>query len=152
MAEAAFTGKMGWASNMSHWFMVWDDILFWCLETPYQREKTLIPEERALFTPDMPGWKARELGRDKTKITLRPGWDDIKFDIMRKLIREKFRQNLQLQKELLATGDTHLEETNYWHDNDFGNCTCGRPKCQAPGKNMLGIILMEEREYWREKK
>jgi predicted NAD-dependent protein-ADP-ribosyltransferase YbiA (DUF1768 family) len=51
---------------------------------------------------------------------------------------------------LLATGDEELIEGNTWHDNTWGNCVC--QKCQdIPGRNMLGMLLMELRTEIRYK-
>lgn len=85
---------------------------------------------------------AKKLGR---KLPIRPDWEDIKFDIMREIVYNKFTQNPYLKRRLLATGDEQLVERNWWHDNIWGNCACDRCK-NVVGKNMLGIILMETRE------
>ena len=59
-------------------------------------------------------------------------------------LRKKFA-NPELRDLLLATGDEELVEGNYWHDNEWGNCTC--PRCKnIPGKNKLGKLLMQVRE------
>ena len=44
-----------------------------------------------------------------------------------------------LRKKLLATGDEHLEEGNYWHDTYWG-------VCDGVGKNRLGELLMTVRK------
>ncbi|WP_433258205.1 hypothetical protein ACQPYK_22785 [Streptosporangium sp. CA-135522] len=40
------------------------------------------------------------------------------------------------------TGQAFLEEGNTWHDTTWGNCTCGRQSCTAPGANILRRMLM----------
>ena len=55
------------------------------------------------------------------------------------LVREKFTTNQKLQKQLLATGDQHLEETNKWGDTFWG-------VCNGVGSNHLGKILMKVRD------
>ena len=62
---------------------------------------------------------------------------------MEEILIEKFKD--QELKELLAnTDNAYLEETNYWHDNFWGNCTCD--DCQhIGGRNHLGEILMRIR-------
>lgn len=63
---------------------------------------------------------------------------------MRQLLMQKFA-DVNLRVKLLATEDEELVEGNYWHDNFWGNCSC--PKCKdIQGKNVLGTLLMEERE------
>jgi len=46
-----------------------------------------------------------------------------------------------LQVKLLGTERQIIVEGNLWHDNFWGNCTCGR--ClHTPGANVLGSLLM----------
>jgi len=45
---------------------------------------------------------------------LRNEWEAIKFDIMEKGLREKFKQNSQLAEKLLLTKNEILEEGNKW--------------------------------------
>jgi hypothetical protein len=78
--------------------------------------------------------KAKKLGRT---VSLRSDWEDVKLDVMRKLIRQKF-ENPFLRPLLMLTGDAILEEHNYWHDTIWGIYA-------GIGENWLGRILMEER-------
>lgn len=84
---------------------------------------------------------AKKLGR---KLPLRPDWEDVKFDIMREIVYNKFVNNPHLKCMLIATGNEQLVERNRWHDNIWGDCTCDICKNRT-GKNMLGVILMETR-------
>lgn len=96
-------------------------------------------EVRKASTPK----EAKRIGR---RAILRSDWEDVKVDYMTEIVFRKFTQNERLKKKLLATGDIELEEGNYWHDNIWGNCYC--PKCEnIEGQNILGIILMEVREF-----
>lgn len=76
-------------------------------------------------------------GRDKS-LPLRNDWEEVKDDIMRKAVFEKFLQNESIRNILLSTKDEEIvENTNsdyYWG--------CG---ANGSGKNMLGKILMEIR-------
>ena len=55
----------------------------------------------------------------------------------------KFRQNRDARQILLSTNDAILIEGNTWHDNTWGDCSCGdRPECKKPGLNLLGKALM----------
>ncbi|KAF9171783.1 hypothetical protein BGX21_006800 [Mortierella sp. AD011] len=85
---------------------------------------------------DGPG-KAAKMGRNRAW-PLRADWEEVKDDIMRECVLQKFLQHENLAKVLLDTGDQYLNEhtTNdsYWADGGNGR-----------GKNMLGIILMETR-------
>ena len=98
----------------------------------------IIPHLFAKLKPNI----AKKLGK---KLPLVGNWDEIKFDVMRELVFLKFSQNLLLKQRLLQTQDAILIETNYWHDNLWGDCMCDRCK-NYKGKNMLGEILMETRE------
>lgn len=85
--------------------------------------------------------EAADLGRSRD-VPLRPDWEAIKDDVMRRAIAEKVRQHQSVQDVLLATGDSLLVEhssiDNYWSDGGDGS-----------GKNMLGKILMEVRRKLR---
>ena len=79
-----------------------------------------------------------KIGRDRRN-KLRDDWESIKDDVMRVAVFNKFSQNKEIGKLLLATNDAHLVEHTsndaYWADGGDGS-----------GKNMLGLILMDTRE------
>ncbi len=81
-------------------------------------------------------------GRDRNK-TLRKEWGEVKDDIMRRAVLEKFKQNDDAKKVLLKTGDQEIIEKTtkdyYWG--------CGT---EGTGKNILGKILMEVRDTLKE--
>lgn len=81
---------------------------------------------------------AKISGQDRRK-PLRVDWEEVKDDIMRLAIYEKFSQHEELKKLLLSTGNRYLAEhtknDSYWADGANGK-----------GRNMLGQILMETRE------
>jgi predicted NAD-dependent protein-ADP-ribosyltransferase YbiA (DUF1768 family) len=125
-------------------------LLFGCYgsnEAFYQAMKTVDHVERGQFMyPCEPG-PSKKLGR---AVTLRPDWELIKDDVMAMGLAEKFAAGSPLGDRLRDLVDAHLEETNYWHDNYWGNCTCGAPRCERqPGTNMLGKLLMERRRVLR---
>ena len=86
---------------------------------------------------------ARKLGRSRSE-PLRPGWDAMKDDVMRKAIRRKFEAHARLQHLLLSTGDEEIIE-NSPIDSYWG---CGK---DGTGHNMTGKILMEVRATLRER-
>lgn len=112
------------------------------VEHHYQAAKTIIWKwQLDILTADTPG-KAKKLGR---KVPLRDDWELIKVDVMRELLIRKF--SIEYHKTiLLSTDDQELIEGNYWHDNFWGVCNCG--KC-SNGQNNLGKLLMELREEIR---
>lgn len=113
-----------------------DGIVYPSAEHAYVAHKTLDLEARhkvaKLSTPAL----AKKAGRI---IPLRPDWDRIKDDIMRRIVFAKFEQNPLLYRKLLDTGDSILVEGNEHGDRYWGQCPVG------DGKNMLGKILMEVR-------
>lgn len=84
---------------------------------------------------------AAKMGRDR-KRPLRPDWNEVKDDIMRKAVLRKFETHADIREILLATNDEPIVENSpvdyYWG--------CGK---DGSGKNQLGLILMEVREILR---
>lgn len=85
--------------------------------------------------------QAAEMGRDRDR-PLRADWEQVKDDIMREAVRQKFLVHDDIRKILLDTGDEELVEAT---TNDY-YWGCGTNKT---GKNMLGKILMEVRAELR---
>lgn len=85
--------------------------------------------------------QAAEMGRDRAR-PLRQDWEQVKDDVMREAVLQKFLSHNDIQAELLATGEEELIEATtddyYWG--------CGT---NGTGKNMLGIILMDVRDEIR---
>ncbi len=85
---------------------------------------------------------AKQLGRSR-KVPLRSDWEEVKIDIMRAAVRQKFRTHAELTQLLIDTGDEELIEAApmdyFW----------GRGK-GGSGQNWLGKILMEVRSELRE--
>ena len=95
-------------------------------------------EQIRLLTSPM---EAANMGRDRS-IPLRHDWEEVKNDIMRRAVFEKFKTNIEAKKTLLLTGDEEIIEKTtsdfYWG--------CGE---DGTGINMLGKILMETRDILR---
>ena len=110
----------------------------------FQAAKTDDKAERAhVLSREKPG-QAKYAGK---RVTLRKDWEETKEGFMEEILRRKF-QDLSLRKLLDETGDAEIVEGNRWHDNFWGQCTCGkRAKCHpGQGKNTLGNLLMKIRE------
>lgn len=71
--------------------------------------------------------------------TLPENWNDIKYDIMKQLVKEKFTSDPTLASQLKLTGKRILEERNFWGDTYWG------VNLKGNGNNNLGKILMEIR-------
>ena len=109
------------------------------VEHAFAAAKTLDPAERELIRlAERPG-DAKRLGR---QIALRPGWDDMRVEVMRTLLARKFAPGSELAARLLATMDAELIEGNTWGDRFWG-------KVRGQGRNQLGQLLMERRAQLR---
>lgn len=134
----SFTGKYFFLSNFYEAPVKWKGITYRNNESAFQSAKVLDKTLRKEFSNLDPS-SAKRKGR---QVKLRPGWDEIKFDIMYDICYEKFSQNEDLKIKLLDTGEEHLEEGNNWGDKIWGTV-------KGKGQNLLGKILMEVREELR---
>lgn len=137
---AVFDNKYAFLSNFYDSPFKLDDVTYPTVEHFFQAMKAADPKDgRVIAAATTPG-QAKRLGR---KVVLREDWEDIKVDVMKFALHCKF-QIPELREKLLATGNEELIEGNWWHDNTWGSCMCS--ECQnKPGRNMLGILLMEIR-------
>lgn len=135
-------GPHGYMSNFSPHGFTDESGNYWpTSEHYYQAAKflghdDLIEQVRLAKSP----MAAASLGRRLSP--LREDWEDVKDDVMRRALFLKFTQNLDIQMNLLETGDDTLIEDSptdfYWG--------CG---ASNNGKNMLGKLLMELRDDLR---
>ncbi|WP_313640774.1 NADAR domain-containing protein [Paenibacillus sp.] len=80
---------------------------------------------------------AANMGRDRNK-PLRVDWEQVKDEVMKKAVLQKFLTHLDIREILISTlPEEIIEETT--NDYYWG---CGS---KGTGKNMLGKILMEVR-------
>ena len=138
-----FDGEFAFLSNFYDCPVVIEGLQYPNSEAAYQAMKCENKEERIQFTNIKAG-KAKRLGR---KVKLRSDWNDIRLDIMKQILMDKFTRNPELGEKLLATGNAELLEGNYWHDTFWGvdNKT-------GVGENHLGKLLMEVRENLKNNK
>lgn len=137
-AISSFRGEFRFLSNFYPATVVMDGFRFTDTEAAFQSQKE--PEKAYLFEGLDPA-TTKAMGR---KVNLRSDWDEVKDDVMRRVVKLKFEQNSDLRKKLTDTGNVVLVEGNNWHDNYWGICICD--SCERKvGKNMLGHILMELR-------
>jgi hypothetical protein len=131
----------GCFSNFSaHGFML--DELYWATSEHYfQAQKFVgtpyLEKVRQTKTPK----DAANMGRNRS-LPLRSDWEQVKDDVMRNAVLQKFRTHADIREILLITGEEVLVENSpidyYWG--------CGK---DGSGKNKLGQILMEVREVLR---
>lgn len=136
-------GHHGYMSNFARYPVKVDGKKYKTSEHYYQSQKFKGTTYEKTIRDASGPMEAATLGRTTSKkFKLRKDWESVKDDVMRKVVEAKFRQHDGIRAELLATGNAKLvEETSddlYWG--------CGH---NGKGKNMLGVILMEIREKFR---
>lgn len=134
-----FRGDFGFLSNFYESSLWVNSKQYRSVEHAYQAFK---------FGPDGDGHEmvrtcaspshAKKLGKSAQ---LPSDWETTKVDLMRNLVREKFKSPI-LRSLLIATEDAELVEGNWWNDRFWG-------VCRGAGQNWLGKILMEVREECR---
>lgn len=132
-----FVGEHEFLSNFFPSTVTYEGDVYETVEHAFQAAKTLsVGERRQIRNAASPG-RAKRMGR---QATLREGWDSMRVDVMRELLRAKF-SDPELQGLLLDTGNRPLLEGNTWNDRFWGVCLrTGR------GQNWLGRLLMEVRD------
>lgn len=134
----SFRGDFGFLSNF-HEASIWiDGQQYPSVEHAYQAFKfgPYVTKDdahdvvRQAKTPAV----AKKLGK---AASLPKNWDTVKVELMRRFVKEKFKNPI-LRSMLLATEDAQLVEGNWWNDKFWG-------VCRGQGLNWLGRILMEVR-------
>lgn len=140
----SFSGEYQFLSNFYPCSVEMDGVVYGSVETAFQAAKCADSHEKAMFRNYNPH-QAKMAGRQCRLVS---NWEQIKENVMEKLVRYKYSQNPELMFKLLATGDAELVEGNRWHDNFWGDCQC--QSCSVKfGQNRLGKILMKVRRGLR---
>jgi ribA/ribD-fused uncharacterized protein len=93
-----------------------------------------------LSSPD----KAKRFFKNRSE-DVREDWNKVKLDIMRDLLRKKFVENDYFRRKLLSTGNSEIQEGNWWGDKFFGvDLKTGE------GQNLLGKMIMDIRKEIKE--
>jgi len=116
--------------------------IFPSVEHAYVFSNTLVPEEQELFLKECMSLTPGQIKRFGRNLTLRSDWDEVKVDLMRFFVYQKFMKHTELREKLIATGDAELIEGNQWGDIFWG-------VCKGNGQNWLGKLLMEIRTALR---
>lgn len=133
-----FRFEFGFLSNF-HEASIWvDGERYPSVEHAYQAMKSSDESTRKMIREARTPAVAKKLGYS---CKLPDDWDTKKVDIMRTLVRAKFKNPL-LRSMLLATEGANLVEGNTWNDRFWG-------VCKGSGQNWLGRILMEVRDECR---
>ena len=118
------------------------------VEHAFQASKTWSQDKRRRIIEAGSPVEAKKLGRNLIALSY---WEEVKKIVMLELLRQKFSK-VAMAHKLIATGDVPLVEGNYWHDNYWGVCRCGRPAVEGlhaacdGGENWLGKLLMRVRK------
>jgi len=148
-----FRGEYYFLSNYSTALFQWRGVVFNSGEQAFAYAKTFFAKDsdleaqyqRRILAASAPG-DAKKLGR-QCPIHV-DEWDENKVRLMREIVHAKFSTSTtNLVGPLLNTGSKMLVEGNDWGDSFWGRCK--NAEGQMVGFNTLGVILMEERGYWR---
>jgi len=136
-----FTKEAGYEflSNFYQSTIRFEGMLYPTVEHAYQAAKTVDDKLRKIIRNAATPLEAKKMGRC---LQLQNDWPDIKVDIMKVLIKEKF-QNPFLGDLLLKTGVMKLVMNNRFNDRFWG-------VYNGEGDNKIGKILEEVREELRQ--
>lgn len=135
---ARFSGKHRFLSNFWPAEVELDGLYYPTVEHAYQAAKTFDSFWRDIIRCAETPQEAKQTGR---LAPLRHGWEEIRLEVMRGLVWQKFAHP-DLRAKLLATGTAELIEGNTWGDIYWG-------VYGGVGENNLGRILMNIRERIR---
>lgn len=147
---AHFVGPFSYLSNFYVAPFKYNGITYQTVEHYFQAQKVWLPDEnhslefrRIVQARDAK--TAKRLGRT---VTLRPGWDALRLEVMRNGLHHKFNQNPKLAARLMMTGNKPLIEGNNWGDMYWGaKCREYNGEHRHEGRNWLGWLLMAERAH-----
>lgn len=136
MAITKFRGKYEFLSNMYPTILYIGDEIYPSAEHAFQAMKCLDKDERIAMSTCRSSKEAKAAGR---LVKLRPDWEEVKVDMMYKVLKAKF-ENPELAQKLRDTNGETLVEGNTWGDDFWGVNSKGQ------GRNMLGNLLMQVRK------
>ena len=137
-----FEGEYRFLSNFYDAEVDYQGDLYPRVENAFQAAKTNDMKLRRRFF-DCSAGDAKRRGRSTwMKAAMRPDWDKVRRKIMYELVKQKFEGFFALSAALVATGNAHLEEGNWWGDTFWGTVS-------GVGENHLGKILMRVRKELR---
>lgn len=136
-----FREEYEFLSNFYPAKMEFEGIAYYNSEAAYQAQKCKNPKDKILFA-NMYADEAKKFGR---KVEMREDWDEVKVELMTRIVEAKFYQHPELAVRLLETGNKQLKEGNYW-----GDVFWGIDHNTGEGENHLGKILMNLRTKYQE--
>ena len=132
-----FRGEYHFLSNFYPIPVMYEGQVYSSSEHAYMASKTNdLSQKQQIIDAKTPG-EAKRLGR---KATLRPDWEEVKYEVMWAILMAKFSAP-DMRAKLIGTGDATLVEGNNWGDKYWGvDLRTGE------GHNRLGEALMEVRD------
>ena len=131
----------GCFSNFAPYPVEIDGLVWPTTEHYYQAQKFADAAYRERIRRDKHPMSAKRRGNSRA-VPIRPDWDDVRVEVMRKAVRAKLAQHPDVAATLLSTGDAELVEHSpidpFWTDGGDGS-----------GQNAFGRLLMELRAELR---
>lgn len=132
-----FQNEYRWLSNFAPVKILLNGTEYPSVEHAYMSAKSDADDwKRFCADPDN---RAGDVKRQSSNIVLKDNWHEIKIDVMRECIYQKFTQE-PYRTKLLETGWQRIQEGNRWGDTFWGVCLKTNK-----GKNNLGKLIMEVR-------
>jgi ribA/ribD-fused uncharacterized protein len=132
---AELTGKYRPLSNFWSCFIMYNGTVYPSVENAYQAAKCKNRSDREKFLY-IKSSEAKRLGR---VVAMRDDWEEVKLDLMYRLVKQKFEKYSELRELLLETHSYEIQEGNWWGDTFWGTVN-------GKGQNHLGKILMRVRD------
>lgn len=132
-----FQNEFRWLSNFAPVKIVLDGVEFPSIEHAYMSAKSDDAEWKKFCSN--PINKAGDVKKQVRNIKIKENWNDIKLDVMRKCVEQKFNQE-PYRTKLLETGIQYIQEGNMWNDTFWGVCLKTNK-----GENHLGKLIMDFR-------
>jgi len=136
-----FQKEYRWLSNFTPVEIELNGIKYPSVEHAYMSAKVDSDEWRAFCSnPNNKAGQVKKASYKFKKSELVQNFDEIKVDVMRECLIQKFNQE-PFKSKLIATGDLHIQEGNLWNDKFWGFCLKTNQ-----GQNILGHLIMEIRK------
>lgn len=132
-----FQNEHRWLSNFAPVKIKLDGLEFPSVEHAYMSAKSDNAEWKKFCSN--PNNKAGDVKRQSRNVTLKEDWDEIKLEVMKECVTQKFSQE-PYRTKLLETGTQHIQEGNRWNDKFWGVCLKTNK-----GENHLGRLIMDVR-------
>lgn len=130
----------GFLSNFSSSPIILSEIIWPTSEHYYQAQKFNDLDIQSKILQAKGPEEAFSLSR-QYESHIKPDWFEVRVEVMRFIVFEKFRQNAYFTHLLVSTGKSiikeHSHNDDFWGDGGDGS-----------GRNELGQILMEVRDYF----